>query len=315
MSGQVEPAPVWEKYTDLAVGEILRRTRTHYGLTLDDVAAALHIRAIQLGALETGETERLPGRVYAIGFVRAYAEYLGLDGDKMVHLFKVQSVGGRTRPELAMPVPASESKAPNKFILAGSLAALVLLLLALAVVGAHHKPAAEIIPSPPAILPASGETIALPPFAGALDSAVDAVGDSVAAIAATPLMPTRITIHAIDTAWIEIRDDHNKALFSNILKAGDSYSVPDKPQLKLDTGNLGALQILVDGRAMPPLGKTGDVRRGIALDPDLLQKGTALPPAAADPSKPLRKRAARTPDYPVSLPPDIHRGDHFTGVP
>ena len=88
-------------HTDMPVGEILRRTRTHYGLNLQQVEQILRIRASNLEALETGDVSQLPGRVYAIGFVRAYAEYLGLDGDKMVHLFKQQSVGDKKKIDLS----------------------------------------------------------------------------------------------------------------------------------------------------------------------------------------------------------------------
>ena len=92
-----------DSYTDLSVGEILRRTRLYYGQSLNDVEINLRIRASQLDLLEQNHIAHLPGRVYAIGFVRAYSEYLGLDGDKMVHLFKAQSVGKKWRPKLSFP--------------------------------------------------------------------------------------------------------------------------------------------------------------------------------------------------------------------
>ena len=115
-------------HTDMPVGEILRRTRFHYGQSLQQIESILRIRASQLEALEQGDVAKLPGRVYAIGFVRSYSEYLGLDGDKMVHLFKEQSVGRKAKPDLSFPVPASESKVPNLAIIAGSLFGFVVLV-------------------------------------------------------------------------------------------------------------------------------------------------------------------------------------------
>src|SRR5262249_39749194 len=117
------PPPV-ESYTDVAVGEILARTRQFYNLSIWDVEMALRIRGSQLIALEKGDSDKLPGGVYAIGFVRAYAEYLGLDGGKMVHLYKVQAGGGGKRPTLHKPAPASESKLPNWLVLVFSFTAL-----------------------------------------------------------------------------------------------------------------------------------------------------------------------------------------------
>lgn len=123
-------------YTDLPVGEILRRTRVHFGQSLDDAANYLRIRASQLDAIERNRIDQLPGQVYAIGYIRTYSEYLGLDGEKMVHLFKQQSGGKTVRPELHFPVPASESKAPNFYVIFGSLAVLVLVIGVWIVLGA-----------------------------------------------------------------------------------------------------------------------------------------------------------------------------------
>jgi len=62
---------------------------------------------------------------------------------------------------------------------------------------------------------------------------------------------------------------------TRLLRAGDSYRVPDQPGLVLLTGNAGALEILVDGEVVPDLGEAGKVRRNVTLDPDLLRQGAA----------------------------------------
>lgn len=263
--------PAWEKLTDMPVGEILRRARVHYNLSLDDVAATLHIRASQLGALEENRPELLPGRVYAIGFVRAYAEYLGLDGDKMVHLFKVQSVGNRARPELSLPATASESKAPGVWILATALFLLASLLTGMVVFGKSHKKGP--IPIPPVSHVIEGDVAALAsqqPLAMAVQSAVSTKKTEIPS-AIPPPSPSRITVKALDSVWLEIRDAHNKPILSRVLKAGDSYDVPDQPGLKMDTGNAGALEFSLDGQTTPPLGVKGDVLRNVGLDPATLK--------------------------------------------
>ncbi len=77
--------------TDMSVGEILRRTRLHYGQSFDDVERALNIRAHQVEALESGSYEKLPGPVYISGFLKTYANYLGLDSHKIVALYRDQT--------------------------------------------------------------------------------------------------------------------------------------------------------------------------------------------------------------------------------
>ncbi len=77
-------------------------------------------------------------------------------------------------------------------------------------------------------------------------------------------------------SWIQVRDDSiNRLLMTRLLRAGDVYHVPDRPGLKLLTGNAGALEILVDGETVPSIGPVGRVRRDVALDVARLRDGTA----------------------------------------
>src|ERR1700724_4666532 len=64
-----------------SAGDLLRQQREALGLDLDDVAAALKIKPGYLAALEGGRPALLPGPAYAIRFVRAYGDQLGLDGN------------------------------------------------------------------------------------------------------------------------------------------------------------------------------------------------------------------------------------------
>ena len=114
-------------------------------------------------------------------------------------------------------------------------------------------------------------------------------GDQVAALtedagrrladdAATPAEQgeSRIMVRARMASWIQVRDDvGNQLLMTRLMRAGDTFRVPDRPGLKLLTGNAGALEILVDGETVPPLGPVGAVRRDVTLDIDRLREGTA----------------------------------------
>jgi len=87
--------------------------------------------------------------------------------------------------------------------------------------------------------------------------------------------PSRIVLVARLESWVQVVDPEKKELLNRVLRAGDRYYVPDSPGLTLATGNAGGLDIWVDGRKLPALGPVGVVRRGIALDPQRLQDGTA----------------------------------------
>lgn len=63
---------------------MLREARQGRGEDLYDVADYLRIKPAYLLALEDGDFAALPGQVYAVGFLRTYGDYLGLDGSHLV---------------------------------------------------------------------------------------------------------------------------------------------------------------------------------------------------------------------------------------
>lgn len=69
------------------IGPALQEARERRGLAVAQVEAATAIRGKYLRALEQEQFDVLPGPTYAKGFLRAYAEYLGLDGQLFVDEF------------------------------------------------------------------------------------------------------------------------------------------------------------------------------------------------------------------------------------
>lgn len=319
---------VWSGQEDLPVGALLKKARDHYGLSIEDVERALRIRASHLVALEEGRIDRLPGRVYAIGFVRSYAEYLGLDGGRVVSKFKNESGGsGRERPELTLPVPASESRLPDIKILLPSFAGLVLIIALVAFLSGGNDRIAEIPSAAGAeAIPVSGGMAELQmPMESALAQTISDAGASeggdgpmrttaesvIANLSAAPdAMPAptlnRVVITAIENAWTEIRNAEGKVVLSRILKAGDVYTIPDEEGMTLSTGNAGGLVFTVDGKPGIMIGKTGDILRKVSIHSDGLAargaydemaaaKAASLAPVAAD--------APASPIQPVKTPP------------
>lgn len=70
------------------LGARLREARIRSGLELADAERATCIRAANLAAIEDERFDALPADVYAAGFVRAYAEFLGLDGEALAQRFR-----------------------------------------------------------------------------------------------------------------------------------------------------------------------------------------------------------------------------------
>jgi cytoskeleton protein RodZ len=91
-----------------------------------------------------------------------------------------------------------------------------------------------------------------------------------------PEPASRVVLRATAISWVELRDATGKRVFSRLLKKGETYNVPGRSGITLATGNAGALDILVDGQTIGPLGPVGAVRRDVLLEPAaLLQRGNA----------------------------------------
>ena len=110
----------------------MRDMRKEHNRELSDVANALRIRQVYLQALEDGRFDDLPGSTYAAGFVRAYADYLGLELDEVMRRYRSVMGNIPAQAALAPPSPMSEARLPTGFIL------LVALILAAAAYGGWY---------------------------------------------------------------------------------------------------------------------------------------------------------------------------------
>ena len=131
------------------VGATLRSRREERGEDLRYVSQVLRIRFPYLKALEDGLIDELPGPTYAVGFVRTYADHLGLNSEALVTRFKEEVKDLSNRTDLHFPAPLPEGKIPSGAVL------LVAVLLAGLVYGAwiyfssKDQQVAEIVPKLP----------------------------------------------------------------------------------------------------------------------------------------------------------------------
>ena len=154
------------------LGGELRARRQSLGWELPDLAQSLRIRQSYLEAIEAGRIGELPGTTYALGFVRAYASALGLQGEQMASRFRAESADVQTRPALSFPAPV-----PQRGVPAGALMLLGLVVLAGAYAGwyaisEHQRTPAETVPPiPDHLLPAADKPTPSPQVASILPTA------------------------------------------------------------------------------------------------------------------------------------------------
>lgn len=90
----------------------------------------------------------------------------------------------------------------------------------------------------------------------------------------------KIVLRAKLESWVQVTNAKGEAIFSRVLRSGETYVVPTEPDLMLTTGNAGGVEILLDGKKLRSLGSIGLVRRDLPLDPKKLKDGSAFKPAA-----------------------------------
>ena len=110
-----------------SVGQDLRAARLRRGDEIAAVSRALKIRKDHLEALEEDRVEDLPGRTYALGFVRSYAQYLGLDANELAERYK-HDMTGRSDDAMqpAAPIHQDDRRLPQGWIIVGVILALLL---------------------------------------------------------------------------------------------------------------------------------------------------------------------------------------------
>ena len=210
------------------IGNSLREARERQGLDFPQIEAGTKIRGKYLRALEEEQFDVLPAQTYVKGFLRSYAEYLGLDGQLYVDEFNSRYVVGEDEP----PIRARRTVRPHRRRRVQSsvlLAALVGIALVTALVIAAWKSS----PSNQNVVGAGPQTPTT-----ATHHTKRAGG------------PASITLRSVRSgAFLLVRKGGptGKVLFNDALSAGKSKHFTTK-RLWINTGTPENLRITVNGK-------------------------------------------------------------------
>src|SRR5215218_9708285 len=110
--GRHNPARGEEASEETGIGRLLEHKRKEQGLSLEEVEQATKIRKRYLTGLERDDYAVLPDAVYARGFLKTYADYLGLDGEAFAQELKSTRKTRRERGINYNPRPQSDFEKP-----------------------------------------------------------------------------------------------------------------------------------------------------------------------------------------------------------
>ncbi|MEO8476644.1 MAG: helix-turn-helix domain-containing protein [Actinomycetota bacterium] len=213
----------------IGVGPALRKAREHRGLTLDEAARDTRLRTDLLTALEDEAFDALLGDVYVRGALRTYAQYLGLNPDKVVAAYARHAEAPEPLPvpqkmgriELAMA--AARIRDSQKFLMGVALGLLVILLAVGLLARDNGTPPPAAIPTTAASAPPEGRAIVAILIAQR-DASATVTVDGVPETFAMARGETR-SFSAVDDLTIELGDGGSVQVFLN----GKDLGAPGEP--------------------------------------------------------------------------------------
>ncbi|TVP62280.1 MAG: helix-turn-helix domain-containing protein [Nodularia sp. (in: Bacteria)] len=237
------------------ITQYLLRVRQEKSISIEEIAIQTNIRLNLLKALDTGDFEALPEPVYVQGFIRRYAEAIGLDGQALANTFSINDF-----PDYSQNESQNLDKRPNIHIPLFVPYALLLLLAAVGLIYVlNPKLTAESPAKPenttkttPAPIPSSTEKPDTAPTSQ--DTPLTAV---------SPKSPVNsnveVNLELQGDSWLQVTVD-GKTEFMGNLNKGERRAWKAKENLTIRSGNAGAVLISVNQQPAQPFGNDGDVK-------------------------------------------------------
>ena len=220
------------------IGNSLREARLRQGYELPRVEADTKIRAKYLRALEEERFEVLPGETYVKGFLRTYAEYLGLDGQLYVDEFNSRFT--REEEPLARERPRRQSRSravESNFVvvaLAGIIAVTILVVVAWKFGSSD-----------------TGTPTDLPNALPTTSASTDTTKTKPSGNAGHRIKKARLVLSAVGgDCWLQVRarSATGKLLYEGTLQAGQVQRFVDDKRLWLQLGNPTYLHASLNGK-------------------------------------------------------------------
>lgn len=244
-----------------SIGTILKEKRESKGLTLMDIERGTSIRSRYLEAVENDEYDKTPGGVFLKGIIRNYGDFLGLDGLELLKQYKATTAGQANEKAISNAIREVDNvrmniqlkdkrdigsgtgkfempkmpKLPVKQCLAG--------LAVVAVLGAGYV----------AIPKAIDYVKNLPRETKQEESTAAKTEENTAK---APLDKVVVEMEASGACWTEVTAD-GKEIFAGMLQAKDKKTFEAKDKLIVKYGNIGVMNIKVNGEQVNLNGEHG----------------------------------------------------------
>lgn len=235
----------------MSFGQKLREARENKGYSLEYIEEETKIRKLYINALEQENFKVLPPKVYATGFVRKYAKFLGLDSDAMVEDFQILAYTDELVTDEQEPQKKKvniDFHIPYRNILAG----IIFLLIAIWAGNLVLDYVAERVSNPDNQgSPAKVEEPAQVPDKNNYEGNKENTNSEEPKAA--------LLIEARQDCWLNVVVD-GESVYSRTMKPGESESFEGKQSIYIKAGNAGGIDITFNGKKQEPIGKSWEVK-------------------------------------------------------
>jgi len=240
------------------VGKTLRERRETLGISLEEASSRTQIKQEFLKMLEEEDYALLPDPIYLSGFLRRYASFLDLDGEAILACFQQElskPLDSRFQPaERESPWPMKRWRRPLLWAL--FLAAGVTLLL-IWICWISQQGGRAVLPSLSPAPPASQPQVKRGPPGPSLSTRPDSVPKEGGHV---------LSLFARQRTWLAIQADEGRPR-EMMLQEGERITLSARQRFRMTLGNAGGVEMVLDGKPLPPPGLPGEVVRDLVLPP------------------------------------------------
>jgi len=260
------------------VGQKLKKQREIKNLTLKNVSDELKISTDIIHDLENNEIKENINYVYLIGHLRSYCSYLELDDKQLIDQFKKEHFPEeKNQIEIQRPIIKKNILFSNK---AFSLSLILIIFSSFYLLFiSDSRPSREyaVIPDLPENYIPIVESANLEKLNTKIIENKDinyAEADnninSSSAIAASSKVKddksSLITLKFLDDTWIQLRDENDEMILSQLMNKDEEYSYDSKLNYSITSGNAGHILVLINQKVRGKIGKKGQVVESLVLD-------------------------------------------------
>ena len=245
------------------IGEILQEARARRNVTLDDVEEATKIKKRYVIAMENEEWSRMPEKVYAKGFLRTYARYLGLDEHAIGDLFELSSAAKEYDKNDAVHKPSDHRRREKKqgayqevdlhnkpkksMVYVLCVLSIAFLFSAIWAYKTYYLDEVE--------AERGAASLTVLPLPEPVPEPVEVIEEDPGPVVYTAFT---IKLEAIEDCWLRLKDQET-LVYEGTMRTGSVQEFTDLSAIEVRLGNAGGVELTLNGFVLPLSGTSGQI--------------------------------------------------------